>query len=355
MKGSFKRVGLAVLSVLVVSLALEVAARWYRNVPFTYCKNFVETRISLFRSVFPTQYDPCLGWIPKPGDYSAENYWGRSLTILDHGIRSNGITEAPRRNCTILAVGDSFTYGSQVGDNETWPSALERVSGARVINAGVFAYGLDQTVLRAEQLYDVFHPDLIIVSFIPDNLSRTERSVRTGAAKPYFEVVKGKLELRNSPVPARSPRAERIGLFRRLFGYSYFIDALMRATGREGFWYLGDWENRRVHGQGYDIGWLLMERLADFAAEKKVTILVLAQHTEEASMYYPPQTKLVLDGARYAKLPVLDLYGDLLTLYEKNPADFAKLFRGHMTAEGNEFVAQRVNRYLKDYVFVSAP
>lgn len=354
MKRYAQKLGLAILSILFTFLVIEIVARRMRDVPLTYLPNFVETRISLFRSVFPTQYDSHLGWIPKPGSYGTDNYWGRSLTILPEGIRSNGNMPEKRGAFTILAVGDSFTYGSQVGDDETWPAVLERMSGARVINAGVFAYGLDQSVLRAERLFETFHPDLIIVSFIPDNVNRTERSVRTGAAKPFFDVVDGRLELRNIPVPMRQSTAIRLGVLRRTLGYSYFCDALMRKLGKDGFWYMGDWESARAHGNGCEVSALLMKRLAAWSVERSVKILILAEHTEEVASYYPPETKVVLNSAIESGLPVLDLSPDLIQLSGKDPAGFASLFRGHMTAAGNAFVAERVWRALVSNHYLEA-
>ena len=52
----------------------------------------------------------------------------------------------------ILAVGDSFTFGDEVNDGQTWPAQLQLLTGRRVLNGGVSGYGFDQIVLRAEQL-----------------------------------------------------------------------------------------------------------------------------------------------------------------------------------------------------------
>lgn len=52
----------------------------------------------------------------------------------------------------ILAVGDSYTFGDEVSDWETWPAQLQKLSGRRVINGGVFGYGIDQAFLRARRL-----------------------------------------------------------------------------------------------------------------------------------------------------------------------------------------------------------
>ena len=347
MKKPLRKIALALASLAATLLALEAGARLWKGVPLSYRRNFVETRIDLFRSVYPMRYDPYLGWIPKPGDYSRDNYWGKSLTILDQGVRSNGRARGGTNTFTILAVGDSFTYGSQVADDETWPAELERLSGARVINGGVFAYGLDQTVLRTERLADVLRPDLIVVSFIPDNVNRAERSVRTGTAKPYFEIANGALELRNVPVPDTRAKARRLGVFRRVAGYSYLMDGLMRRLGREEWWYLGDWERRRVHRQGFQVSCLLMERLARFARERGLRVAVLAQYTEEAREWQAPESREVAARAASVGLPVLDLYEPLHSLAQRDPPRFQSFFRGHMTPAGNAFVARRLLEYLQ--------
>lgn len=335
-------------AMVTILLVLEVATRRLAGMPLWYGRNFVEARIDLLRSVFPVQPDPWLGWIPKPGNYSRANYWGTTLRILQDGIRSNGTNAVASKEApVILATGDSFTFGSQVGDEETWPAQLERLSGWRVINAGVFAYGLDQTVLRTEHLLPIVQPDLVIVSFIPDNVNRTERSIRTGVPKPYFEIVEGALVLRQSPVPSRDVR-KRIGLLRRILGYSYLADVVMRRALGEERWYLGDWESVRAHRQGLDVGCLLMQRLARLSLQTGVPIVILAQQPEEIWEVRLPETERVIACATLEGLPVIDLYEPLRALQQNDPVRFRSFYRGHMTASGNAFVAQEVWRRLQE-------
>ena len=62
-------------------------------------------------------------------------------------------------------------------------------------------YGIDQMVLRAEILAPEVKPAAIIMSFIADDVRRTEMKRVWGAEKPYFELVDGALVERNVPVP----------------------------------------------------------------------------------------------------------------------------------------------------------
>ena len=52
----------------------------------------------------------------------------------------------------LLATGDSFTYGAEAADADTWPARLQGLLHLRVANGGVPGYGLDQIVLRSERL-----------------------------------------------------------------------------------------------------------------------------------------------------------------------------------------------------------
>jgi lysophospholipase L1-like esterase len=50
------------------------------------------------------------------------------------------------------AFGDSFTYGAEVADQETWLDLLSRRLNCTVANYGNNGYGLDQAVLRYERI-----------------------------------------------------------------------------------------------------------------------------------------------------------------------------------------------------------
>jgi hypothetical protein len=129
-------------------------------------------------------FDPEIGWTPRPG-FSAVTPEDGRVTIDVRGCRSNG----PRSLAgpvDVLAVGDSYVYGSQVDDWNTWPAQLERRLGRRVLNAGVNAYGLDQAILRAERLMPELHPKRVIVGIIPNDIIRCGADVSSGRSKAWF-------------------------------------------------------------------------------------------------------------------------------------------------------------------------
>ena len=166
-KNTFANALIVFISITVFSLFLEVAIRLTaKGVDLFNSTNFVTDRLTLFESTYPTAYHPNLGYIPRPGTTGANNRWGKSVTILEHGVRSNRDNGKAHdaRGAIILAVGDSFTFGDFVSNRNTWPAHLDTLVKESVINGGVFGYGLDQTVLRAEELANFFSVKIALIS-----------------------------------------------------------------------------------------------------------------------------------------------------------------------------------------------
>lgn len=341
---------------LITLTALEIAVRIYNGVLFdtTHLSSRQHSKEADSTERAPrAEHDAYLGWVPNSGTIREGS---AVYTVNEEGIRTNGeeslkLTKGTR---PILAVGDSFTFGEEVNDNETWPAHLERLIGEPVINGGVFNYGLDQIVLRAEELAKKYNPRLLILSFIPDDVARCELSLRE-YAKPFFSLSAGKLTLKNVPVPLPGDKAQReMDLFRRVFGYSHLADLVMRRIN------IGYWLDHRVElapgagerkgagtSSGTRIGCALTGRLA--ALSEKTDIVILAQY--EKNLYAGLRqvwTVGVLECARENGLKVLDLYEPLRTVRRDAPDRFATLYTAHMTGEGNRVVAKILKRYLSE-------
>jgi len=251
------RAGLVLLSVVVVLVLLELGLRaatgWlgdWHNLVLAARTVHNTTEQSRF------MHDALVGYVPRPDGFRPTE-------------------EAP--GVPILAVGDSYTYGEEVSDNEAWPAQLQRLKGQRVLNAGVSGYGLDQSVLRAEQIAAVRRPSAIVVAFIADDIRRTEMSRQWGAEKPYFDFQGDGLVLRNVPVPPRPDPRTTLTFWQRTLGHSFLFDFVLRRLNL-----LYDWfgDHVRVHrdGDGERISCLLMERLRELQASSGALVIVLAEY-----------------------------------------------------------------------------
>ena len=212
------------------------------------------------------RYDSELGYEPRPG--VSGTLKGETLSYSADGFRNHNLDRPTATGPLILALGNSYTEGYAVSDDETWPAHLERDTGRRVLNAGVRSYGLDQIVLRAERLAPRVKPRTMVLAFIESDIGRTALLAREFRFKPYFVPVgqgEGQgLELRNMPVPTgrASPPFDSV---RAVLGYSHLLDDVMRRLGKVRLWY-GD-----GIGTGLDadlISCRLMARFAELGASR---------------------------------------------------------------------------------------
>ena len=322
------------ISLLAGFLILEIAARVFAG---EYrLQNFWQAR---YDNPVYNEYSADLGWQPKPGFYWLPNQ-NIHVTVLPTGLRSNGDQNINQANSqlTILAVGDSFTFGGQVNDEETWPAQLEKEGAGRVLNGGVDGYGIDQIVLRAELLASQFHPDVLVVSFIPDDLARTQLSLR-GLYKPYFELVEGNLKLHLDHMQPMSPASRWSTRLRKVFGYSYLVHVLMVRYWPD-FWSQGRTRTIQVHNDGIAVSCALLDRLTSLAATVPIRkIVLLVQMGSDIDAQQIAMLQPVLACAQRNNLEIVDLRIPLYALWSTNPDEYRTLFRGHMTPQGNAFVA----------------
>lgn len=114
------------------------------------------------------QYDPYLGWNNGPG-ITYEHEGTRYSTSKDR-IRINPHQSDMVR---VSTYGDSFTFGDEVEDGETFPYFLSRLTSSNVINYGVSAYGTDQALRRLElNLRNGKKTDIVVLEFIQDSIKR---------------------------------------------------------------------------------------------------------------------------------------------------------------------------------------
>jgi lysophospholipase L1-like esterase len=335
-----RQIGLVIVSLAICLIALELGLRaangWLGTWP-----NFVLAARTVLTGFQEVQYvrDPTLGYVPRPG------YATDSVHIDSKGLRASG---DPLSGPPILAVGDSYTYGEEVKDAETWPAHLQQLLGRRVLNGGVPGYGFDQTVLRVHKLAPVLGPSAVVVSFIADDLRRAEVSRLWSADKPYFDIDNGRLTLRNVPVQPRTDPRRTLSFAQKTLGYSYLFDFIMRRLGLMEDWF-GD--HIRVHpaGTGEKIACLLTDRLRDVQQASGVPLLLVAQYDPyvfKTPAFGEEQRRItgrLLDCARARGLKVLDTFDAIA----KSDAPLGLYGQWHMNDKGNALIAQLIAAALR--------
>ncbi len=168
------------------------------------------------------KFDPQLGDIPKP------NQSGRKIRpgVFDHTFRHNslglrGSKEYILEKQTehrILFLGDSFTYGFGVNDDQTFAYLTEkrllndRLS-VEVMNAGNSGKGTDYELRFFQVLGHKYKPDLVILCFCANDFVDNERG------EYYLVSQKGELSLK----PLNQSRRTIKTILDNLPGYNWLI------------------------------------------------------------------------------------------------------------------------------------
>lgn len=150
------------------------------------------------------QYDAEIGWVPVP-ESSASVTNARTIQVHHNslGLRDEEFTLDAKP--TIMFVGDSFVWGLDVEANERFTDLLKpRISGFKILAAGVGGYGTDQEYLLLKRLWPKVKPAIVVLIVCTDNDRQdNSSSIRyEGYQKPYFTIAAdGALVLHGQPVP----------------------------------------------------------------------------------------------------------------------------------------------------------
>jgi hypothetical protein len=343
------------VAVIVGLLLAEAAFRIAFGIPVFHIEDFRFTQT--IRDTLPNiaGYDPVLGWHLNPNVHLVGQQNGADLVFstIDYGIRKNKESDDKVRTDAVLVVGSSFAAGSEVSDDGTFPAQLETIIGTPVVNGAIGGFGVDQIVLRTEQLVPIVRPKILIVDISSSNVTYASFS-EAGRPKPFYTIVNGALVLHNSPVPTHFESRDRFEWVKQIAGYSYAINRIMGSFSPD------DWFNdkgarvTRINNDPAAVSCLLLARLNQEARAAGVArILLSVQHGGQETQTWneiPGDLATVEDCARDLAIEVVDEFDAMKTLSKADPAKFDQDYvleepshiLGHKSSAGNRHVAERL-------------
>ena len=277
-------------------------------------------------------YSPTLGWEIRP------DFRGPGISTNSQGLRGTReyALEPPARTRRVLCVGDSFTFGEHLAEDQTMPARLDvELNGGHpaaweVLNLGVPGYGTDQQWLGLAQKGLRYAPDVVALFFFEENLYRNTLSFRD-YAKPYFVLERGRLALRNVPVPSPRDLLEHPPdvplVYLASFARNIYVNFRLAFS-------VGDLARTRT-------GEVTLAILDVMRAEvtRRGATLVLAD-IPRPILPRPSDTERMLeDWARRTGTPFVNLR---LAYLELPPAERATLYLGHWTPSGAAVTARSV-------------
>jgi hypothetical protein len=337
---------LTVASLFILLLGFEAAWRLYNQMPLSSTDNFIIRQLDIIqRNTGVMVHDPLIGWRLRENLFTP----GSGFTTGAYGLRMNSNAIRQPEADGILAVGDSFTAGSGVTDSESWPAQLERMIGRPVHNAAAGAWGVDQMVLRAEQLVPVLQPQVLIISILAGDSQRNAYEIYGGGYKPYFVIQNGEAVVQGVPVPKVAARPMEIGKVRKVLGHSFLLHWTMMRWA-PAWWVHDRYRYKQIYSYevGVEVSCRLMARLVRLREEYKLRIIVAMQYgaAQSSGKQDPIYGPAVLTCAKQRGLETLDTYPALKLLADQDPQRFVGLWLneggqlGHMSASGNQFAAE---------------
>jgi hypothetical protein len=333
---------------LVCVAVLEIALRLYLQMPVFTLRDWRTLQGRQLLQTSGAVDDPLLGWSQR------SNFVGGGFDTLDYGIRKNSNRDEELSQGAVLAVGDSFTAGSDVVNEDTWPAQLERMLGVRVINAGVGGFGVDQMVLNVERLLPILKPRVVLVGIYEDDIVRVNYS-NYNAPKPYFIEENGVWVHKNNPVPTEVAYGSE-PLYKSLL--SRFLAAHILLGRYRDFWYSGE-------GPGYvrassvpaKTTCHMLERLQDVLAPQNIPAIVVLQYggwIYARAGRRPHHVDEVLRCARDLNYVIVDEFDQLSAIARASLEDLKQNYvmagenvYGHMSAKGNALVAALIAEKLR--------
>jgi hypothetical protein len=160
-------------------------------------------------------YDPRLGWQMAPDWKGRHVHYDFDVryTTNARGLRGGhwpgrAAGSGPR----VAILGDSFTFGLGVDDDETFVQRLNAAdTGTTFLNAGIVGYSTDQQFLYLRDRLASWQVDrLVLVVYLANDLLDNELRfpLQAEMGKPLFVPGPAGLEITNVPVPLRPKPAE---------------------------------------------------------------------------------------------------------------------------------------------------
>jgi lysophospholipase L1-like esterase len=165
-------------------------------------------------------HDAELGAIPVPSERGERTFPGAYRFSFSHdsqGLRVVPAAAGVTAKKTVLVLGDSYTYGLGVDDDQTYCNVLQEElrSGppVRVVNAGNPAKGTDYALRFYLARQATLRPDVVLLAFFKNDFGDNARGA-------YFSLTsKGAL----ASLPPKDARSARRRLLERLPGFGWLL------------------------------------------------------------------------------------------------------------------------------------
>jgi len=272
--------------------------------------------------------DARTGWRMRPNRSFTWTFADGTNTYTSNsqGFRSSSDFRAGDPRFKVAFVGDSFTFGTGVPDDGTFPALFGATGGGRVAwNFGMPGFGVDQVWLSARYQALPLKPDLLVAGIINVDFERSQVVFRRreGFGKPTFKLMDGRLVERGIETPPNI-------LMQYLDERSRLWSMGVRAWRAAGVQYgLGDY---------WKLNQAILDAIRDDGRRAGVPVLFVYIPIKGMEPFPALRNYMRRTGAAY------------IDLTEQRPAPPPSIYLrhdSHLSAEGHRYVAGLIEQWCK--------
>jgi len=348
LRGLFFRALAIFLSVSLVCVVTEVGLRLFWD------GFYLKTQKAY------AQPHPQRGWSNRP-EVSVpygEPEFSTTVTHNQFGYRTHPISRVPSADrVRVLVLGDSFTYGVGVEDDETFSARLEGLAPEiEAINTGVNGYGSAQELLLLRDEGIDLAPDVVIVTFFWNDVGN---NLRENAAR--FRLEDGVLRYPDPQPELAAVSSAPPPSHREWLRYSYTYRFVSDRAKMLGFWLKvvfgipleeTDFVDDGQREQAWDLEFAIlreMRRLSQEAGAEFLLVVIPDQvqlDTDVEVLGLEPSDYEVQERleafARSEGMPMLDLIPALRAAAERNPGPLYYRRDRHLRPPGHVVMARAI-------------
>lgn len=306
------------------------------------------------------EYHSKLGWFHQKNKSGFLSKDSLKIPLHTNSLGLRGQKEYPvskkADSIRVYAIGDSFTFGFGVEDNESFPAQLQQIKPKlEVFNLGIPGYGIDQMALLLEEFGFSYKPDIVLITIYPEDFWRATRAFNdAGFGKPYFRIqVDGTLALQHIPVPkdksfstVQFPEFLERSQVDKLLSKSAIVRLSKKAWGL--FLKKMNWIDPDSSDE-WRLGQLILKRMiATIHENDSLPIIILAPPLRWITGTTEPIRESLSRFCKREDIPFVDLTSVFKEVSQTESIDFYYIPNDHhWTAKGNTKVAETILPYIE--------
>lgn len=269
-------------------------------------------------------YNPNLFYTLKPGKFEFSNReFSNQYKINSAGIRDE---EKNLLYPKILFIGDSFTMGWGVEQNESFPKLVETTTGKKSLNTGVSSYGTAREVLISKP-YISDSLEVVVVQYCNNDYEENKQFI----ANDYQLKISSKERYEEEINHQR--QITGYYFLKHLKGFSYFIKhrLKMKITGQKPL----------KNNLETDAGEVFIETLLQLPVSEKVHFIVFSLDVNKTKPFFYNQLSELIVRSNLSNW-------HLLNFSDKLHSKHIYKLDGHINAAGHRVVADELSKKIEE-------